>query len=211
MGLLGSGAQDRVDIYGIKDDHSGIVKVDRTTAATSLATDPLVTLGNDLSGDFMNTSVDVTYDDAGIPTIKIVTTQYDAAVKLFKETYCPKKVQTTSSSVGEKTSVSGRKIGGSTSGSSQLPTFVILYGHKTGVSVIMNSYVVQWKLSSLGKSYKGGEYTEYTFEGTAIAAKAAIVIAVGLQDSTLVVPTSSTQAINTYEGEFLLAKGTLIT
>lgn len=201
MGLATLGGGKSVYLFGIKTDHSGLVKADGTSAATAI-TDAILKLGGD-DGEYINTEYTITPNAEGGVDVKITTTQYDSAVKGFKDAYFPRKKPTTSSTKPEAKSVSGFKIGGGTA-SGNKDSYLILYGGNDGTNTIVKAYVIKWKNESLGVSMKGEEWNTYTFEGTAQAALDAITIPAALFDSTAVtVAAAQTHAADYYEAEFI--------
>lgn len=205
MGKGSLGAGKSVYAFGIKADHSGIVKADGTTAA-ALIGDAELHLGGDRD-EYINTEITLTPADDGTVAIKIVTTQYDSTMLTFKNKYFPLVKSSATTTKPELKSVTGTTIGGGTA-SGNKECYILVYGGNDGTNVTVNGYVVQWKKSSLAKSYKGGEWNTYTMEGTSVAALAAITIPIALFDAGIVtVPLAAkTHAINAYEFEELMAK-----
>ena len=196
------GAQKHAKIFGIKSDHTSIVKADGTTAATALS-DALLTIGAD-SGNNLMTEVTLTPKDDGSFDVSLTTSNYDAATVSFKNTYFPPKKTAVSGAAPELKSVTGFVTGG-TSASGNKECFLFVYGGSDGTNTLVNTYIVKWKNTSLAKSYKGDEWNLYKFEGTAVAALAAITIPLALFDDTLVtVAANQTHAKDYYEGEYLL-------
>jgi hypothetical protein len=201
MGLGTLGGGKAIYCFGIKTDHTGIVKADGTTAATAI-TDAELKLGAD-DGEYINTEYTLTPNAEGGVDIKVTTTQYDSAVKSYKDKYFPRKKATTSTTKPEAKSVTGFKIGGGTS-SGNKDAFLILYAGNDGTNTIVKTYVVKWKNESLGVSMKGEEWNTYTLEGTAQPAQAAITIPAALFDATSVtVAAAQTHADDYYEGDFI--------
>jgi len=179
------GARGLIDIFGLKQDHSGLVKADFTTAAAAI-TDRIHRLGAD-SGDKIVEQTDWSYDENGVPSLKISQTDFGEEFEAFVNIMAPKKVGATSVQVSEKTAENGRKIGGSNSAGDAKNAIIIHYGSITeGGKIPVTVNIVYFKKTTGGRTTKGGEYVSPGVEAVGIAAKANIVIPKELLDADIV-------------------------
>ncbi len=179
------GARGLIDIFGLKQDHSGIVKANFTDAATAI-TDRIHRLGAD-SGDKIVEQTDWSYDENGVPSLKISQTDFGEEFEAFVNIMAPKKVGATSAQVSEKTAENGRKIGGSSSTGDAKNAVMIHYGSITeGGKIPVTVNIVYFKKTTGARSTKGGEFVAPGVEAVGVAAKTNISIPVALLDADVV-------------------------
>lgn len=169
MASVGGGGLSK--LYAIKtDDHSKLVKIDGTTAATA-TTDAVLTI-QDITGVDYIESTDISFDDDGKATVTITTSKYDETTNTFIETFCPRKQGSSGgSSIGEKTSETGIVWGGD-SGTSSDDKLLLLttYGSKNASGKRPVDLVpCKVKKSSFKRSYKGNTYVDVNVELVSVA------------------------------------------
>lgn len=184
------GARGIIDIMGLKSDHTGIVKSDFTAAATAI-TDAIHRLGAD-TGDKIVEQTDWSYDENGVPSLKIAQTDFGPAWEGFVDIMAPKKASAASSASNTKTAENGRVIGGANSAGDAKNAIIIHYGSKTEsgeIPVTVN--VVYFKKTTGARTAKGGDFISPGVEASGLAAKVDISIPVALLDSTIVTQPAS--------------------
>lgn len=199
-----SGARGLVDIFGVKPDHVGFVKDDYTTAAAAV-TDALHRLGAD-TGDIIIEETDWSYDENGVPTLKIAQTEYSEEFLAFVKLVAPKSSVSGGTTVGERSSEHGRKIGGANSASGAKNAMMFHYGNPLADGKIpVTCNLVFFKKTTGSRKTKSGEFISPGVEATGVAAAAEIAIPAGLFDADLVTPAAQTFPKDFYEETFFLS------
>lgn len=201
------GAEGLAYIFRLKNDHTGFLKSDGTTAATALA-DALHVFGAS-SGDKFIESTDWSYDDVGLPTIKIAQSEFNATLMDMISATAGKKASSGSlATKSEYTAENGRKIGG-TASSGDTPNVLLLhYGAKDEAGNIpVTANIGYMKKSSGARSTKGGALVMPSIEFVGLAALADIDIPVVFFDTEVVAAPAAAQAFlkDYYEHVFALA------
>ena len=159
--------------FRLKTDHSGIVKADGTTAATAEA-DALLILQKENHAGVGGTGI--TFDESGVPTVKVTHYKDDEAFETALNIMCPKVAGASSTSVTTIKLEDGSSIyeSGSSSGT---PLINISYSSKGDDGKIkVFAVVCNAKMSSGSQEWKGGEAVSPTLEYAGITASADITI-----------------------------------
>ena len=107
--MIGGGGQ--CDIFLIKSDHSGLVKVDGTTAITSVA-DRAIRIGKGYARNEFLMQSDFTIDDDGKLNVTLNHTKFDSAWNTFLKLVVSRTAGTASAATEEVIDETGYKGGG---------------------------------------------------------------------------------------------------
>lgn len=165
------GGHANIAFFRMKDDHTGIVnKTTGVDIAIPTLTDVALHLKDDTTNEVIVETSDVTYDEAGIPTVKIASNDLD--VLAFLDIAAP-RTQGGGGGVtkNEKTSENGVKIGGASSGTSDPKYLMVQAESVSGSTIITLMAIVQIKRSSGARSRKAGDTLMVPIECTAVSCK----------------------------------------
>lgn len=166
----GYGGLGYIALYRMTDDHADVAdKATGAAIATPVIGDVALILNEDDTKEYVIETTDITYDDQGVPTIKVTSNIPD--IVTFLQTAAPRKAGTTSTTRAEKTGETGKKRFGASGGTSDPKYLLIQAGTKHGTKVETIISIGQVKRTSGGRSRKAGEDTMPSFEFVGHACK----------------------------------------
>lgn len=158
--MIGGGGQ--CDIFLIKSDHSGLVKVDGTTAITSVA-DRAIRIGKGYARNEFLMQSDFTIDDDGKLNVTLNHTKFDSAWNTFLKLVVSRTAGTASAATEEVIDETGYKGGGAAAASTQ-DVLLVSYGAKDADGKIPVIFAVGNILkSSGGLSFQANTFGKPTF------------------------------------------------
>lgn len=157
-------------IFRVTDDHTSIANATTGVAiGTPALSDAAIILKDDSATENIVESSDITFDDAGVPSIKIASTLLDLVA--FLQVAAPRKTGAAAVGKNEKTSEYGTKIGGAASGNGN-PNYVLIHaGGVSGSDILTACIIGTVKPSSGSRSHKAGDVVMPSFEFTGVACK----------------------------------------
>lgn len=181
------GGSAYVAIIRAMADHTGIAnKTTGVVIASPTISDAALVLKDDGSKDLIVETTEISFDDSGIPSFK-VTTSDPEALDLIKIASPRTSAVSGGATRNEKTSENGLKIGGAGGGSSN-PPYVIIYAEGTSDGDVMTAMMIaNIKGTSGGRSSKAGDVKTFTLELTGIGCKKSggLELVQGLFDATV--------------------------
>lgn len=157
-------------IFRVTDDHTSIANATTGVAiGTPALSDAAIILTDDSATENIVETSDITFDDAGVPSIKIASTILDLIE--FLQVAAPRKTGAASVGKNEKVSEKGTKIGGAAGGNGN-PTYVLVHaGGVSGSNILTALIIGTVKPTSGSRSHKSGDVVMPSFEFSGVACK----------------------------------------
>lgn len=157
-------------LFRLDSTHANILKLDGTALGTFAdftalvdGTNAFIVGGGDTSNARLLIQTDHSYDDAGLPTIKLTQSKFGGSLDTLIEAIIPRKTGVSAAGMNELADQEGNTVGGTTS-SSGTPLLYVEYSTKSATTARVCATICTMKASSGGYSMKNKEWIQPAIE-----------------------------------------------
>ena len=166
-----NGGGANVTFFRINDAHTAILQADGTALGGPVAwNDKAYQFKDDGANNIVLDTSKMAFDDAGVGTFTLTTTDSSNAFLSFLEVAAPKSAAVSTVTPQELVSEAGIKIGGA-SAASGVQYLMIYAGAKTGSLRYTEMAIVTLKKTTGGSDRSSGNWQKQTIEATTVACK----------------------------------------